>query len=216
MTTGLNPIAALSLKPVPLYSDLLLHDMGELGDGIPDGTAGPRCMRPPPLWGLPASAPYLHDGRAPTADAPIKPHARPPASPRRRHHPPPRLETHQPTQLLTPQLSSLLIEHNHPTEAITCLQRLWPHQQLLSHQRHTLARWKTHHAQLRSRGPHRETLPLQTSALITRNQREMAQLEQKPPYDAPRPLQLHHPRGELAAGQLHRAPAHEQRQQRMQ
>jgi CxxC motif-containing protein (DUF1111 family) len=74
MTTGLNPIAALSLKPVPLYSDLLLHDMGELGDGIPDGTAGPRDMRTPPLWGLRASAPYLHDGRAATVDAAIKAH----------------------------------------------------------------------------------------------------------------------------------------------
>jgi CxxC motif-containing protein (DUF1111 family) len=74
MTTGLNPIAALSLKPVPLYSDLLLHDMGELGDGIPDGTAGPRDMRTAPLWGLRVSAPYLHDGRAATVDAAIKAH----------------------------------------------------------------------------------------------------------------------------------------------
>jgi len=28
MTTGANSIAALSFQPVPLYSDLLLHDMG--------------------------------------------------------------------------------------------------------------------------------------------------------------------------------------------
>lgn len=95
-------------------------------------------------------------------------------------------------QLLTLQLSSLLIEHNLPTEAITCLQRLWPHQQLLSHQRHTLARWKTHHAQLRSRGPQRETLAFQTSAVITRIERELAEFEKIPDYDATRLLQLAH------------------------
>jgi CxxC motif-containing protein (DUF1111 family) len=33
-TTGPNPIAALANKSVGLYSDLLLHDMGKLGDGI--------------------------------------------------------------------------------------------------------------------------------------------------------------------------------------
>ncbi|MCR9162580.1 MAG: c-type cytochrome [bacterium] len=42
-----------------LFSDLLLHDVG-----------GALSFRTPPLWGLAASAPYLHDGRAETvADA---------------------------------------------------------------------------------------------------------------------------------------------------
>ncbi|NIR34659.1 MAG: putative sulfate exporter family transporter, partial [Actinobacteria bacterium] len=48
--------------PVPLYSDLLLHDMGVAG--IPEGAASRSELRTPPLWGLRASAPYLHDGTA--------------------------------------------------------------------------------------------------------------------------------------------------------
>lgn len=74
MTTGSSPIAALNAKTVPLYSDLLLHNMGSLGDGIAQGAAGPLEMRTAPLWGLKASAPYLHDGRAQTIDAAIKGH----------------------------------------------------------------------------------------------------------------------------------------------
>jgi len=53
---------------------LLLHDMGSLGDGIAQGTAGPRDIKTPPLWGLRASGPYLHDGRAQTVDAAIQAH----------------------------------------------------------------------------------------------------------------------------------------------
>lgn len=74
MTTGLHAIQALSFRPVNLYSDLLLHDMGSLGDGIAQGTAGPRDIKTPPLWGLRASGPYLHDGRAQTVDAAIQAH----------------------------------------------------------------------------------------------------------------------------------------------
>ena len=74
MVTGPNTIAALNLKPVALYSDLLLHDMGSLGDGIAQGAAGVTEMKTAPLWGLRASAPYLHDGRAPNVDAAIKAH----------------------------------------------------------------------------------------------------------------------------------------------
>jgi CxxC motif-containing protein (DUF1111 family) len=64
-----------------LYSDLLLHDMGQqlVGGGsynnpppqkVPDSSPGdgpsPGEWRTPPLWGVTDSAPYLHDGRAPT------------------------------------------------------------------------------------------------------------------------------------------------------
>ena len=69
-----------------IYSDLLLHDMGEaLDDPVPVTTAGSgsyyggvdsllvkvppelrREWRTPPLWGVRDSAPYLHDGRART------------------------------------------------------------------------------------------------------------------------------------------------------
>ncbi|MGB0134261.1 di-heme oxidoredictase family protein [Dokdonella sp.] len=72
--TGSNPIAALHRKPVALYSDLLLHDMGSLADGIAQGAAGPGEMKTAPLWGLRESGPYLHDGRAETVDAAIRGH----------------------------------------------------------------------------------------------------------------------------------------------
>jgi len=75
MTTGRNRIAALSQKPVALYSDLLLHDMGSLGDGIPQAAAGAREMRTAPLWGLAARPAWLHDGRAKTIDDAIRAHA---------------------------------------------------------------------------------------------------------------------------------------------
>jgi CxxC motif-containing protein (DUF1111 family) len=74
LRTGPSPIPALAHKPVPLYSDLLLHDMGALGDGIPQGSAGPREMRTAPLWGLGRRNVFLHDGRATTLDAAIRAH----------------------------------------------------------------------------------------------------------------------------------------------
>jgi CxxC motif-containing protein (DUF1111 family) len=75
LTTGASPVAALSRKTVPLYSDLLLHDMGALGDGIVQGTAGARDMRTAPLWGVGSRPVYLHDGRATSLDAAIRAHA---------------------------------------------------------------------------------------------------------------------------------------------
>lgn len=74
MFTGPNKVAALNQQEVWLFSDLLLHDMGSLGDGIAQGTADVRDMKTAPLWGLRASAPYLHDGRAATIDEAIKAH----------------------------------------------------------------------------------------------------------------------------------------------
>ena len=53
------------------YTDLLLHDMGEgLADGRPEGEAGGREWRTPPLWGIGLTKTvnghtlFLHDGRA--------------------------------------------------------------------------------------------------------------------------------------------------------
>jgi len=74
MSTGTSSVAALNSKSVWLYSDLLLHDVGSLGDGIGQGAAGIKEMKTAPLWGVRASAPYLHDGRAPDLDAAIKGH----------------------------------------------------------------------------------------------------------------------------------------------
>lgn len=61
--------------PVRLYSDLLLHDMGDyLGDGITAGEANGNEFRTAPLWGVRESKPYLHDGRAETLEAAIALH----------------------------------------------------------------------------------------------------------------------------------------------
>ncbi len=65
LTTGASAIAALNRKPVPLYSDLLLHDIGT-GDGIAQEAAQPGEIRTPALWGLRFRRPLLHDGSAMT------------------------------------------------------------------------------------------------------------------------------------------------------
>jgi CxxC motif-containing protein (DUF1111 family) len=71
-----------------IYSDLLLHKMGEPLEGggsyneppipdpsKPDGDApSPGEWRTPPLWGVADSGPYLHDGRATTLEEAIKLH----------------------------------------------------------------------------------------------------------------------------------------------
>lgn len=64
MFTGDSDIAPLSHRPVFLYSDLLLHDMGALGDEIVQGDAEGTEMRTSPLWGLRVRPAFLHDGRA--------------------------------------------------------------------------------------------------------------------------------------------------------
>lgn len=74
MQTGPSPIAALDRKNVALYSDLLLHDMGALADGIAQAGATMREMRTAPLWGLRLRQPFLHDGRAATVDEAIRAH----------------------------------------------------------------------------------------------------------------------------------------------
>lgn len=61
--------------PLPVYSDLLLHDMGpELADGIFMGEASGSEFRTHPLWGISATGPYLHDGRATTLEEAILAH----------------------------------------------------------------------------------------------------------------------------------------------
>ena len=52
---------------VPLYSDLLLHDMGPaLDDRVTQGGARGKDWRTTPLWGLGTRPRLLHDGRAAT------------------------------------------------------------------------------------------------------------------------------------------------------
>jgi mono/diheme cytochrome c family protein len=57
--------------PVPLYSDLLLHDMGAaLADQMQQGSAQGHEWRTMPLWKVSERGKFLHDGRAQTlADA---------------------------------------------------------------------------------------------------------------------------------------------------
>jgi CxxC motif-containing protein (DUF1111 family) len=93
-----------------LYSDLLLHDLGDrirdFGGGYessggggrvverpaivagaaPGGEAGPNEWRTPPLWGVAHSAPYLHDGRAETLELAIRLHGGEAAATSRRYH----------------------------------------------------------------------------------------------------------------------------------
>ena len=74
MFTGPNAIAPLSHARVALYSDLLLHDMGPLADGIEQGAAKGSEMKTAPLWGLRGRGPFLHDGRAATPSEAIRAH----------------------------------------------------------------------------------------------------------------------------------------------
>ncbi len=65
------PIAQLAGIEAPVYSDLLLHDMGDaLADGIAEESASGREWRTAPLIGLRHLRGLMHDGRAETvADA---------------------------------------------------------------------------------------------------------------------------------------------------
>jgi CxxC motif-containing protein (DUF1111 family) len=62
-TTGPASEAALSHRTIKPYSDFLLHDMGQLGDGIVQGDATATEFRTPSLWGLRFRNQLLHDGR---------------------------------------------------------------------------------------------------------------------------------------------------------
>ncbi|HET6143050.1 MAG TPA: di-heme oxidoredictase family protein [Candidatus Acidoferrales bacterium] len=78
MTTGPAYVAALSSVPVNLFSDLLVHHMGNgLADGVSQGAAGPDQFRTAPLWGLGQRLFFLHDGRTPDLIQAIEDHASP-------------------------------------------------------------------------------------------------------------------------------------------
>ncbi len=73
------PIAVLADIDAPVYTDFLLHDMGDaLADGMADGVDGEahsRDMRTAPLIGLRFNRTFLHDGRALTVTDAIAAHA---------------------------------------------------------------------------------------------------------------------------------------------
>jgi CxxC motif-containing protein (DUF1111 family) len=71
-TRASYPIPELAAKSAPVFTDLLLHDMGtELADGLTDGSATSRQWKTAPLIGLRFFQSYLHDGRAKTIEEAI-------------------------------------------------------------------------------------------------------------------------------------------------
>jgi CxxC motif-containing protein (DUF1111 family) len=59
------PIDLLAGIDAPVYTDMLVHDMGDdLADGVVEGEAGPRDWRTAPLIALRFEKTFLHDGRA--------------------------------------------------------------------------------------------------------------------------------------------------------
>jgi CxxC motif-containing protein (DUF1111 family) len=72
------PVPELAGVDAPIYSDLLLHDMGEdLADFLGEESAGPRDWRTAPLIALRFQRAFLHDGRALTIEEAILKHAGP-------------------------------------------------------------------------------------------------------------------------------------------
>ena len=62
--TGKAAVASLRDKDVNLYSDLVLHNMGQgLADDVSQGNAAGDEFRTAPLWGLGKRTFFLHDGR---------------------------------------------------------------------------------------------------------------------------------------------------------
>ena len=73
LMTGRSSNPVFDNKPVPLYSDLLLHTVAT-GDGIEQAAAAPNEIRTPALWGLRLRRPFLHDGSAATVEDAILRH----------------------------------------------------------------------------------------------------------------------------------------------
>lgn len=73
LQTGPSASPVFDRKPVPLFSDLLLHDIGT-GDGIEQASAKTNEIRTPSLWGLRFRRPLLHDGSAATIEDAIARH----------------------------------------------------------------------------------------------------------------------------------------------
>jgi len=74
LPTGPNPVEALGEKFVPLYSDLLLHDLGTGGTNPCFPGASASEFRTEILLGVSLRAGYLHDGSAATVAEAIAAH----------------------------------------------------------------------------------------------------------------------------------------------
>jgi len=69
------PIRQLAAIDAPVYSDLLLHDMGAaLADGMSDGDAASHYWRTAPLIGMRFFRTFMHDGRAGSVEKAILAH----------------------------------------------------------------------------------------------------------------------------------------------
>jgi CxxC motif-containing protein (DUF1111 family) len=66
LTTGPSPFAPLNNATFEPFSDIAVHNMGALADGVPQGGAAADEFRSAPLWGVGQRLFFLHDGR--TAD----------------------------------------------------------------------------------------------------------------------------------------------------
>lgn len=75
LQTGNHSTTALRFQTANLFSDLLVHNMGVLGDGIAQGTAAPNEFRTAPLWGVGQRIFFLHDGRTSDLISAIEAHA---------------------------------------------------------------------------------------------------------------------------------------------
>ena len=84
LTTGPSAHPVFNRRDVPLFSDLLLHDVGT-GDGIPQAAAAADEIRTPALWGVRFRRPLLHDGSAATVDEAVRRHAGEAEAVRRRY-----------------------------------------------------------------------------------------------------------------------------------
>ena len=72
------PIAQLAGIDAPVFTDFLLHDMGDdLADGLTDESATAREWRTAPLIGMRHMTTFLHDGRATTVEQAILLHGGP-------------------------------------------------------------------------------------------------------------------------------------------
>lgn len=75
LPTGPSANPLFDRRSVPLFSDLLLHDVGT-GDGIAQEAAQQNEIRTPALWGLRFRRILLHDGSATSVEEAIHRHGR--------------------------------------------------------------------------------------------------------------------------------------------
>ena len=72
--TGASPISALRNRKVYLYSDLLLHSLGEGNKDACNGVALPGEFRTQPLFGMQFLDMFMHDGVSETVDEAVQRH----------------------------------------------------------------------------------------------------------------------------------------------